>query len=238
MLLLNKKNVFWPTFTCLAAMALFCVLWCVRSEPVTYKDMACAFEERESTCFDSLEKWNEGLTFFDSSLNVDGDTLKALKDLLWNFWKIEFSGSKDAATKESTLPLQVLKSERAGCVGLAWLAMMVAEEKNVNLHARLLPGHVFLHYGNVNLEPNRKGYSYTDEEYREKYKGGPWTGLEFKNLDVRELAGLASFNIANLYLEREPHRALRWYRLAEELFPQYPGITVNQNIAKNKLGQK
>jgi hypothetical protein len=120
--------------------------------------------------------------------------------------------------------------------------------RNLPLNVILLPGHVFLRYGKssgleefgfarktVNLEPNRRGYSYTDEEYREKYKNGHWTGLEFKPLKSREFVGLAAFDLGNLYLEADPRRALAWYRMAEEFFPEYPGISVNQEIAKKKV---
>jgi hypothetical protein len=87
----------------------------------------------------------------------------------------------------------------------------------------------------VNLEPNRLGYTYTNEEYREKYKAGRWTGLEFKPLTPAQFAGLAAFDLGNLYLQTEPPRALRWYRLADDLFPEYPGIDANREIAKSRL---
>ena len=124
-------------------------------------------------------------------------------------------------------------------MGLSWLALMVAETRHLPLHAILLPGHVFLRYesSNVsfNLEPNRRGYSYTDAEYREKYKDGNWTGLEFFPLEPKEFVGLAAFDIGNLYLDSDVPRALTWYRMAEEFFPKYPGIAVNQAIAKSKF---
>jgi hypothetical protein len=107
---------------------------------------------------------------------------------------------------------------------------------------------VFLRYGKddgraqagfapktVNLEPNRRGHSYTDEEYREKYKDGNWTGLEFRPLSPAQFVGLAAFDMGNLYLDSDVKRALTWYRMAEEFFPEYPGISVNQEIAKARL---
>jgi hypothetical protein len=124
-------------------------------------------------------------------------------------------------------------------MGLSWLAMMVAEERKIPLSVILLPGHVFLRYGNsesaVNLEPNRRGFSYTDAEYREKYKAGPWTGLEFKSLTSTQFVGLAAFDMGNLFLNTDLRRALTWYRMAEEFFSEYPGIKVNQEIAKSRL---
>ena len=116
---------------------------------------------------------------------------------------------------------------------------MVAEVRGLPLDAILLPGHVFLRYGSsdsfVNLEPNRRGFTYTDDEYREKYQDGPWTGLEFKPLEPRQFIGLAAFDIGNLYLENDIPRALTWYRMAEEFFPEYPGVGVNQAVAKSRL---
>lgn len=240
---------FWPIFVLLLSVSLVLLLWTVHPENVTYTDMACTFAERNPGCVDSLPEWRDGLAFYDSTFAKTGDTLASLKGLLWEFWNIEFAGAGEGAVAhDAVLPLRVLETRRSGCLGLAWLAMMVAEARQIPLQAILLPGHVFLRYGKddgraqvgfaprtVNLEPNRRGYSYTDDEYRKKYRDGNWSGLEFKPLTAKELAGLAAFDIGNLYLDSEVSRSLRWYRLAEELFPAYPGIRVNQEIAKSRL---
>lgn len=243
------KKLFWPCLVLLLTVAFAVALWSGRAAEPKYVEMACLFEERAPGCVDSLADWKSGLAFYDSSVAVSRDPLKSLTALLWDYWNIEFAGAGEAAvSKDAVLPLQVLKNRKSGCMGLAWLAMMVAEARNLPLNVILLPGHVFLRYGKssgleefgfarktVNLEPNRRGYSYTDEEYREKYKNGHWTGLEFKPLKSREFVGLAAFDLGNLYLEANPRRALAWYRMAEEFFPEYPGISVNQEIAKKKV---
>lgn len=211
-------------------------LWGGQGGNPSYLEMACGFEGRSVDCADSTDDWRRGLAFYDSSLAASGDTLGSLKKLLWNFWNIKFAGAGEAAVSEgSILPLKVLDAKTSGCMGLAWLAMMVAEAREINLSAILLPGHVFLRYGSVNLEPNRQGYSYTDDEYREKYKSGPWTGFEFKPLTSSQFMGLAAFNMGNLYLKDDVHHALIWYRVAEQFFPDYEGIKVNQQVAKNSL---
>lgn len=235
------SRYFWPIFLLLLSASLALLLWTVRPEDVTYAEMACAFEERDPWCVDSIPAWREGLAFYDSSLSVTHDTLGSLKSLLWEFWNIEFAGAGEGAVAhDAVLPLRVLETRRSGCLGLAWLAMLAAEARQIPLQAILLPGHVFLRYAPageppVNLEPNRRGYSYTDDEYREKYRDGNWSGLEFKPLGARELAGLAAFDIGNLYLDSDVSRALRWYRLADDLFPAYSGIGVNREIAKSRL---
>lgn len=243
------SRFFWPLLLILLAVSLSLVLWTGRPESAKYAEMACTFENRAPACIDSVRAWHEGLAFYDSSLSVTRDPLASLKSLLWNFWNIEFAGAGEAAVSaEAILPLRVLETRRSGCMGLSWLAMMVAEARGIPLEVILLPGHVYLRYGKddgraqagfapktVNLEPNRRGFTYTDEEYRRKYRDGHWTGLEFKPLTSAQFTGLAAFDMGNLYLETEPTRALRWYRLAGDLFPEYPGISENQKIAKSRL---
>lgn len=235
------SRAFWPLLLILLAVSLALVLWTGRPENVKYSEMACTFENRDPACVDSAYGWRDGLAFYDSSLSATGDTLASLKSLLWEFWNIEFAGAGEAAVAhDAILPLRVLETRKSGCMGLAWLAMMVAEARGIPLEPILLPGHVFLRYAPageppVNLEPNRRGYSYTDEEYREKYRDGNWTGLEFKPLTPAQFTGLAAFDMGNLYLQSEPPRALRWYRLAGDLFPEYPGIEANREVAKSRL---
>lgn len=235
-----SSKLFWPALIVAFAVALSLILWSGRPEKMSYRAMACAFEERSPSCLDSIRDWHEGLAYFDSSIAATHDTLNSLKSLLWKFWNIEFAGAGEASVaKDAVLPLRVLANRKSGCMGLSWLALMVAEVRDLQLDAVLLPGHVFLRYnsanGSTNLEPNRRGFFYTDEEYREKYKDGNWTGLEFRPLEPQEFIGLAAFDIGNLYLENDLRRALTWYRMAEEFFPTYPGIRANQLIAKSRL---
>ena len=235
-----SSKLFWLLFLATLVIALPFLLWNGKNESMSYREMACVFEERAPGCLDSIGDWHAGLAYFDSSVSVTHDTLQSLKNLLWQFWNIDFAGAGEAAVaKESVLPLRVLANRKSGCMGLSWLALMVAEVRGLPLDAILLPGHVFLRYGSsgsfVNLEPNRRGFTYTDDEYREKYQEGPWTGLEFKPLEPRQFIGLAAFDIGNLYLESDIPRALTWYRMAEEFFPEYPGVGVNQAVAKSRL---
>ena len=238
------SRFFWPFLVVMLAVSLAVVFWTGQSEKVRYADMACTFAERDPGCVEKIPAWSEGLAFYDSTLSATGDTLASLKALLWEFWNIEFAGAGEGAVAhDAVLPLRVLETRRSGCLGLVWLAMMAAEARQIPLQAILLPGHVYLRYvpagkPPVNLEPNRRGHSYTDGEYREKYRDGKWTGLEFKALTAKELAGLAAFDIGNLFLDAEPSRALRWYRLADDLFPAYPGIAANRDIAKSRLPDK
>ena len=235
------KRLFWPTLIIVFAASLALVLWSGRAENMGFRDAACSFEDRMPGCLDSVAEWSGGLAFYDSSLKASGDTLQSLKRLLWEYWKLEFAGAGEAAVSENAiLPMRVLQTKKSGCMGLSWLAMMVAEARHIPLSVVMLPGHVFLRYGEdsstvQNLEPNREGFRYTDEEYRGKYRNGPWTGLEFMPLSSTQFVGLAAFNMGNLYLDSDLRRALTWYRMAETFFPEYPGIKANQEIAKSRL---
>ena len=235
------RRLFWPLLLLVLALSLTLVLWSGRSENIGYRDAACVFEDLAPNCIDSVGEWSRGLAFYDSVVAATGDTLQGLKSLLWEYWNIEFAGAGAAAVAEKViLPLAVLQEKKSGCVGLSWLAMMVAEARQIPLSVMMLPGHVFLRYEKdslttVNLEPNRRGFSYTDEEYLEKYREGKWTGLEFKPLLPSQFVGLAAFNMGNLYLDHDLRRALTWYRMAETFFPEYPGIKANQYIAKSRL---
>ena len=235
-----SKRLFWPILVIVFAASLALVLWSGRSESMGYRDSACIFEDLAPTCLDTVGEWNRGLAFYDSALMATGDTMQSLKALLWEYWTLEFAGAGESAVeRNSILPLRVLQTQKSGCMGLSWLAMMVAESRQIPLAVIMLPGHVYLRYGRgsavVNMEPNRRGFSYTDEEYREKYKRGPWTGLEFKPLLPLQFMGLAAFNMGNLYLDSDLRRALTWYRMAETFFPEYPGIKANQDVAKSRL---
>ena len=233
------SRLFWPALIVVFTASLTLVLWSGRAEKMSFRDAACSFEDKLPGCLDSVAAWNAGLAYFDSSLAMSGDTLQSLKSLLWDYWNLDFAGAGEpAVVQNSILPLRVLETRKSGCMGLSWLAMMVAESRQLPLSVIMLPGHVFLRYGNdkmVNMEPNREGYSYTDQEYREKYKKGPWTGLEFKPLTPTQFVGLAAFNMGNSYLDSDLRRALTWYRMAEEFFSEYPGIKANQEIAKSRL---
>ena len=234
------KRFFWPMLIVVFAASLALVLWSGQTERMSFRDAACSFEDKLPGCLAAVPEWESGLAFYDSALKATGDTLQSLKALLWEYWNLKFAGAGEpAVAQNSILPLRVLETRKSGCMGLSWLAMMVAESRQIPLAVIMLPGHVFLRYGDsansVNLEPNREGFSYTDGEYREKYKKGPWTGLEFKPLTPTQFVGLAAFNMGNLYLDSDLRRALTWYRMAEEFFSEYSGIKANQEIAKSRL---
>lgn len=201
----------------------------------SYLEAACTFEGLPADCLDTLPAWNAGLDFFDGALSKSRDTVEAVKALLWDFWGLEFAGMDFSDSPSSVLPLRVLQGKRSGCVGAVFLAEMLGDARKIRIEAILLPSHVFFRVNGVNLEPNRRGHSYTDAEYRQKYAQGPWTGFEFSPLTGRQFLGIVAFDLGNWQMPASPEKALAWYKVAAELFPQYPGISVNRRAALESL---
>lgn len=206
-----------------------------KDKAVSLRDASCTFEGREPGCMDSVPAWTSGLAYFDSLLASGTDTVESVRRLFWKHWKLRFIGQEGVNIPAAIFPRKILKSGVSGCVGITWLALMLEEARGVRIDAVLLPGHIFFRVNGKNLEPNRSGYSYTDEEYRKKYAAGPWTGYEFEPLYRKQFLGLVAFNMGNVVLESEPERALGWYKIAGEFFPAYPGIEANRLIALKKL---
>lgn len=198
-----------------------------QKESYTLQEGACIFANLPTSCLDSSVMWREGVSFFDSLLTQERDTLEALRELLFEKWNLKFDKDSVAALS-SIFPLEVLSSKTTGCMGVSWLALMVAERNDFLLDVIMLPNHVFLRYKGINFEPNRNGHSYSNKEYAEKYKEGLWTGLEWQPLSKKEFMGLAAFNKGNSFLKEDLQRALPWYKLADILFPNYPGISANR----------
>ncbi len=207
-----------------------CVCPLLIGDDISYLDAACTFEEKNPGCLDSFPEWRSGLKHFDSVLLKTEDTAAALNSLLWDFWQLEFAGNGLSTQPSSVLPLSVLKERNSGCMGTVFLALMVGEARKLRIESVLLPGHVFFRVNGKNEEPNRKGFHYSDEEYRKKYADGPWTGFEFSPLSAKRFLGLVAFNLGNASRHENSSVALSWYQVASELFPEYPGISANRRI--------
>ncbi len=234
----SKRKIFTLFFAVVVVVTSFCLFFETgKSTPVSLRKAACTFENLGASCFDSSAAWNGGLLYFDSVLAATGDTVGAVKALFWDHWNLRFVGKERSEDPRAIFPHRVLESGVSSCVGATWLALMLGEARNVRIDAILLPGHVFFRTCDVNMEPNRSGYSYTDEEYRQKYAAGPWSGYEFSPLRKKQFLGIVAFNLGNSLREADPQKALAWYKVASEFFPAFPGIEANRILALKELSR-
>lgn len=234
----SKRKIFALFFSVVVLVTAFSLFFGTKkTATLSLREAACAFEDREASCIDSLDAWKNGLLYFDSVLARTGDTVEAVKSLFWNHWNLRFIGQERSGNPEAIFPHRVLENGVSSCVGATWLALMLKEARNIRIDAILLPSHIFFRTCGVNMEPNRSGYSYTDEEYRNKYAEGPWTGYEFSPLHKRQFLGIVAFNLGNAMFSAEPKKALAWYKVASEFFPAYPGIEANRILALKELNR-
>lgn len=234
----SKRKIFTLFFAVVVLVTSFCLFFGTgKSAPVSLRNAACSFENLEASCFDSSMAWKGGLLYFDSVLAATGDTVGAVKSLFWDHWNLRFVGQERSEDPEAIFPHRVLESGVSSCVGTTWLALMLEEARNIRIDAILLPGHVFFRTCGINMEPNRSGYSYSDEEYRQKYAAGPWSGYEFSPLHKKQFLGIVAFNLGNALRETDPKKAIAWYRVASEFFPAFPGIEANRILALKELGR-
>ncbi len=67
--------VFFAVVVIVTAFSLF--FGTKKAPPLSFREAACAFENSEASCIDSLDAWKNGLLYFDSLLAVTGDTVGA-----------------------------------------------------------------------------------------------------------------------------------------------------------------
>ncbi len=234
----TKRKIFTLFFAVVVLVTSLCLFFGRgKQSPVSLRKAACAFENLDASCFDSSMAWNSGLLYFDSVLATTGDTVGAVKALFWNHWNLRFVGQERSEDPGAIFPHSVLESGVSSCVGATWLALMLGEARSIRIDAILLPGHVFFRTCDINMEPNRSGYSYTDAEYRQKYAAGPWSGYEFSPLHKKQFLGIVAFNLGNALRKAEPQKAIAWYKVASEFFPAYPGIEANRILAIRELSR-
>lgn len=109
----------------------------------------------------------------------------------------------------------VLDSRRGVCLGVSILYICLAQRLNLDLEIVTPPGHIFVrwHQGNesINIETTARGIDLPDDQY---------LGVDTRKLqqrNIKETIGLAHFNQASVFLEREEYeKALMSYRKAEK----------------------
>lgn len=113
----------------------------------------------------------------------------------------------------------VLDSRRGVCLGVSILYICLAQRLNLDLQMVTPPGHIFVCWRQddqvINIETTARGIHLPDE----KYLGVDTRSLQQRN--IKEVVGLAHFNQASVYWERNLHeKALASYTKALPYLPE------------------
>jgi len=112
----------------------------------------------------------------------------------------------------------VLDSRRGVCLGVSILYICLAQRLDLSLEMVTPPGHIFVRcptpQGPINIETTARGVHLESEVYL----GIDTPSLEQRN--VKEVIGLAHFNQASVYLQKEDYaQAVTCYARAEPFLP-------------------
>ena len=174
---------------------------------------------------DSLFRYRQRLTASGFGALPAEEKPEALLRFLFDSLGIK---SMDSGSLHSSLPGCVLTSRQGSCVGLALLALGLAEAMNVDAAVVFLPSHLFLRLRAGpdswrNAELLRHGMIRSDSFYRETFRLAkrPWYGLVSRPAD--QALGALLFNLANAHaLAGQKSTAHAEYRLVEEVIPDFP----------------
>jgi regulator of sirC expression with transglutaminase-like and TPR domain len=113
----------------------------------------------------------------------------------------------------------VLDNREGVCLGVSILYLCIAQRLGVPLEIITPPGHIYLRYGDTNIETTARGIHIPSE----MYLGINTRGLQKRT--IKEVIGLAFANQAAVAWEQEkPHEAVVLYEKALLFLPQDPLI--------------
>jgi tetratricopeptide (TPR) repeat protein len=158
------------------------------------------------------------------------------------FHERRFSASDNDADESILLPGPVLRNRRGHCVSLTLLYLAAGEKLKIPLHARYVPGHVWVALdraaGALNIETTAQGAILPDSYYQ---------GLVFpaaerrrypRQLTKRQLLGLFLHDVGFcLDQQGKTKPALAAYLEAKELFPEDPLVHVNLGSLYQFMGK-
>ena len=161
------------------------------------------------------------------------------KALLFDSLGLQFDPQKNQFT--SINPFSALRNKKGTCMGTSTLALFLAEKHNLPLKGVSLPGHFFLRWEtgseSVNLEPNRGGYSYTNEEYLAKYNVQDSSLWKMNSLSPLESFAYYLYTIGTAFYHQGLFvEARSWLENAVEREPNLVEARGNLALSLRKLG--
>lgn len=148
---------------------------------------------------------------------------------------------------DTNIPLmllpQVVAGRRGTCLGLAALYLVVADRLGLDVHALLVPGHLFLRQtvgtDRVNIELLRRGEQLPDSWYVDRYQVPTQAPAYLRELSSVELVAVYRYNLANeLHRRQRTERAAELYRQAIEAFPDFAEARGNLGLLYQLAGNR
>jgi len=166
--------------------------------------------------------------------------VKFLKDIIFSIRSVSFDSS--SLDIYNLFPHTVWKNRRGSCLGTSLLMLIVAEKMELPVYPVLLPGHLFLRYvdgdTSINMEPNRRGYTYSDSAYRVKYNVEPGSRYNLQPVKDAELKAVWLYSLGSIYMNKKAYsRAACLYKLSLSLMPNYAEAMGNLGLSYFYLGQ-
>jgi hypothetical protein len=128
----------------------------------------------------------------------------AVVDIVYHKWKMAFDRRDDVM--KTLLPHSAYAEKKGNCMAVSLMILMLAERLGCPVGGIILPGHFFCRYDDgknrVNIEPNREGYSHSDDYYRTKYLSDATSWHTLEALKKTETIGAFYYAIGTLLLRR------------------------------------
>lgn len=161
------------------------------------------------------------------------------------FGQLKIGSTSEPLDVSFLLPGQVLKSKKGDCVSLSLVYVAIAEQLELPIFARAVPGHVFVCYDDgrqrFNIETTAAGRGFEDDHYRGMLVNPdqPHPGFYLRKLSKAEAVATFLSNLGGC-LKAEGRRidALDVYKKAMYLAPESSEICHNVGAVYLRLGQR
>ncbi len=140
-------------------------------------------------------------------------------------------------------PHTVLARRQGSCLGMSLLVLVLAEKLDLAMHGVLVPGHFFVRCTDgstsFNLETIKKGESFDNAWYRERYDISEQSRYSaLSSLTREEVGAVLLYNVGNACRARDRHDlAVRYYQRAVHEMPSFAEAWGNMGVSLAALGE-
>jgi regulator of sirC expression with transglutaminase-like and TPR domain len=164
----------------------------------------------------------------------------ALNKIVFTDCNLVFDNNRNALA--SMFPHSALQTGKGSCLGISLVYLLIAEKLDWPLYGVIAPGHFFVRYtgpaGNINIESLKSGEFRNDEWYQTHFPISSGSWYTFDNLTTSQVAGVVSFNAANILRENGKYpAAIALYERAVKELPQWGEAWGNMGITCESMGE-